>query len=213
MPIFCPICNKSSAQSRFFGAFCESCMAQKLKREISKHARIYQCRFCERLKIKGTFYDYDKNSLGKALNVAMGLKDAKVIVEDFKNGWADLNIIFHREGENMDVKAGVSVKVAHETCQKCYRISAGYYQGVIQVRGNRMKMERFVEGLKRYVERRDGFISKIEDQQNGYDIYVSDKSVANSFFVERKIKVEKSFRFYGMKRGVKLYRNTYAVHL
>lgn len=213
MTIYCPTCNRSSDECRFIGEFCEFCAASKLKMKVPDFARISQCRFCERLKIKGEYVEMNMDSLGRALKYALGIPTYKVKVESYSNGMAYIAV----HGETEPAKAGVHMKIRiriiHATCKRCFRISAGYYQGVIQLRGNRMKIERLKANLKRYLEKRDEFISKEEPETNGIDLYVSSKAAANSFFMDYKLKPEKSFRLFGMKRGMKVYRNTYALHL
>lgn len=213
MTIYCPTCNRSSDECRFIGEFCEFCAGSKLKMDVPDFAKISQCRFCERLKIKGEYVDMNMDSLGRALKYALNIPEYIVDVEKYSNGMA--YIYAHKETE--PARAGVAmrvrVRVIHATCRRCFRVSAGYYQGVVQLRGNRMKIERIKEQMKRYLERREEFISKEEKQTNGIDLYVSSKQAANSFFMDFKLKPEKSFRLYGMKRGMKVYRNTYSLHV
>ena len=67
--------------------------------------------------------------------------------------------------------------------------------------------------LSRYLERREAYITKVEEATNGIDIYVSNKEAANNFFIDHDLKPLRSFRLWGMKKGKKVYRNTYSLHV
>lgn len=75
------------------------------------------------------------------------------------------------------------------------------------------RINNLIAKITKYVQRRGGFIAKMEDIEGGKDVYVSDKLMMNEFFKDYDIKPIRSFRLYGMKRGKKLYRNTYSLHL
>ena len=49
---------------------------------------------------------------------------------------------------------------------------------------------------------------------NGYDVYVSNKLLANAFIAERNIVAKTSYTLSGLnKSGKKVYKNTYAIRL
>lgn len=217
MTIHCPICNRSSDDVRFVGDFCEFCIADRLKRKIPEVVKVYQCRFCEKMKVGSTYMGGpgDMNALGKAIRVALGLKEIyKVKVNEYTNwGMARCMITCEYEDQRIDFDASIKVKVLHETCQRCYRISAGYYQAIIQLRGNRVKIDALAGKVQRFFVKEGGFVTKTEQAENGIDIYVSDKLIAAEFFKYMRLKPKKSWRLFGVKNGKDLTRNTYALHL
>ncbi|HIH50177.1 TPA: hypothetical protein HA291_01835, partial [Candidatus Micrarchaeota archaeon] len=89
----------------------------------------------------------------------------------------------------------------------------GYYEALVQLRGDWDRINSLIRNITKYVERRNGFIAKIEKVENGKDVYLSDKLMANAFFHDYDLKPTRSFRLYGMKRGKKVYRNTYSLRL
>lgn len=213
MTIYCPTCNRSSEQAAFVGEFCEFCISDKLRRKLPEMIRVYQCRFCKKIKVVNTFEEDGERSLQRAVAVATKL-DCKVkILEQRRNGIIRCRLYCNYEDGKVSFEQEFKLKIQNETCQRCYRISAGYYQGIVQLRGNRMKMAKITEKLKAYLEKNGGFITKIEDVTNGFDIYVSDKQVTNNFFIQKEMKPERSYRLFGVKNGKKMYRNTYALHL
>lgn len=185
---------------------------ERLSRDVPDSVVINQCRFCRRIKEGKIFSKMRKDSLSRAIRIGMKLQcEVKVKNYDAKN--ADAVMIYTVEDEKVNVPKHVSIKIKYETCQRCYRISAGYYEAVVQLRGDFNKMEKLEGRIKRYVERRGGFITKTEKTDYGLDIYASDKMMMNEFFKDYNLKPKRSFRLYGVRRGRKLYRNTYSLHL
>jgi NMD protein affecting ribosome stability and mRNA decay len=213
MKIHCPTCSRSSDEAVFIGEFCEFCIAEKVKRKLPKEIAVHQCRFCNRVKVANTFFGGTDSTWGRALAEATGEECRVKALEREKNGTVKCRIICRYGGGKVAFDHDFKVRVAHETCQRCYRMSSGYYEGVVQLRGNRIKIERVQEKLKRFVERRGGYITRTDDVLNGVDLYVSDKEMANGFFAMTELKPERSFRLYGVRNGKKVYRNTYALHL
>lgn len=151
-------------------------------------------------------------SLSRAVKVGHRLQcEVKVIGHTGKE--IDAVFVFEVDGERVSFPRRLQYKVLHETCQRCYRISSGYYEAVIQLRGDMYRINNLIAKVTKYVQRRGGFIAKIEDVNEGRDVYVSDKLMMNEFFKDYGLKPTRSFRLYGMKRGKKLYRNTYSLHL
>lgn len=215
MARYCPTCNRSSDECQFVGEFCEHCIAGKLRRTMPKMIRTYQCRFCNRVKVGQTFMDpgNEKRVLGKAIAHELGSEFEVGVLNYGHRGVATCRVTKKFDGVPVSFEIDITIKELHETCQKCYRISAGYYQGIVQLRGNRDKMARLMAKLSRYLERRGGYITKVEDAPNGIDIYVSHKEAANGFFIAHDLKPVKSYRLWGVKRGKKVNRNTYSLHV
>ncbi len=173
---------------------------------------IYQCRFCERIKEGRTFSSISNKSLSRAIKIELKLQsDVKVKTHDAKG--VDVVFVTEVDGERVGFPKRLELKIAHETCQRCYWISSGYYEAVVQLRGDWYRINNLIAKITKYVKRRDGFIAKIEKIDNGSDVYVSNKLMMNDFFHDYELKPARSFRLYGMKRGRKVYRNTYSLHL
>jgi NMD protein affecting ribosome stability and mRNA decay len=153
-------------------------------------------------------------SLGKAIEFELKLNSNwKVKVKDYGDETINAVFIFNYENEKVGFNKELKYKFAKQTCQRCERISGGYYEAIAQLRGSGERINNLIKKITKYVERREGFITKIEIVENGKDVYVSDKLIMNEFFKDYDLKPKRSFRLYGMKRGKKLFRNTYSLHL
>ncbi|MCL4373878.1 MAG: 60S ribosomal export protein NMD3 [Candidatus Marsarchaeota archaeon] len=213
MTKYCPICNRSSDDVKFFGEICAYCTIDMLKKKIPSTAKIYTCRFCGRVKAGADYERISKASLARALQGQLSTSDCKVSVSDFdiehRRATAEFSCY---EGELAFTKE-VKLSIEHKTCQTCYRQRSGYYEAVIQLRGSSEAVGKVLGRLEAYVSRNGAFIAKEEAVRKGYDIYVSDKLVASGFFSYYRLKPLKSYELYGLKRGRKVYRNIYAVSL
>ena len=209
--IYCPLCNKSSNDIRFIGNFCEECVVKKLEVKIPETVTVFQCRWCKRIKEGKTFSRMSNNSLQRAVKIELKLPyDVKVSAHTAKQ--IDATFITEIDEDRVSFNRTLNYEIAHETCQRCYRISSGYYEAVVQIRGDVKRTDNLIGKITKYVQRRGGFVAKIEDMGNGKDVYVSDKLMMNTFFKDYDIKPVRSFRLYGEKKGIKLYRNTYSLH-
>jgi nonsense-mediated mRNA decay protein 3 len=215
MPIYCPTCNRSSDDCQFIGEFCEFCLGDKEKRKMPKQIKVFQCRLCSRLKVGQTYMETgnEKRVLGRAINHEIGSQYEVGVLDFGRNNVARCMITRKTDDGDIKFEAEFDIKQLHETCQRCFRISAGYYQGIVQLRGNREKMDRLMAKLSRYLERRKSYITKVEDVSNGIDIYVSNKEETNNFFMAHDLKPLRSYRLWGMKMGKKVNRNTYSLHV
>ena len=215
MPKYCPTCNRSSDDCLFIGEFCEFCIGEKLKRGIPKLVTVFQCRLCKRVKVGKEFMEAgnEKRVLGKAIMQQIGSEFEVGVLSFGRTGAAKCMITKKFEEGPVGFGVDIDIKRQYETCQRCFRISSGYYQGVVQLRGNREKMARLMAKLSRYLERRESYITKVEDVTNGVDIYVSNKEAANNFFIDHDLKPVRSFRLWGVKKGKKVNRNTYSLHV
>ena len=141
MTIYCPICNKSSDDMRFVGSFCEECVIKKLEKKIPESATIYQCRFCRKIKEGRTFSKLGKEALARAIKIELKLKEDVKVKEYVYEKFIDASFTTEVDGEKVSFQKRLEFKIAHETCQRCYRISSGYYEAVVQLRGDRQRIE------------------------------------------------------------------------
>ncbi len=213
MTIYCPLCNKSSDDERFVGNFCESCTIKKLEKKIPKSVTVYQCRWCNRIKEGNTFSQISNNSLGRAVRLELRLHDfVRVKSHESKSIYAVIQSDVN--GERVAFPFTFELKMAHETCQRCYHISSGYYEAIVQIRGTSFEKINMLEAkIKRFIEKKGGFVSKTEKVEGGLDVYTSDKRATSAFVIMNELKATRSYRLYGMKSGKRVYRNTYSVHV
>ncbi|MEM0149984.1 MAG: NMD3-related protein [Candidatus Micrarchaeaceae archaeon] len=213
MTKYCPTCNRSSDDVQFFGEFCEFCTIEMLKKKVPDAAKIYTCRFCNRVKSGADYENISKASLAAAMGHELGIKDCTLKIEEYDIERRRAVAMFICYGGKLSFSKSIKLKIEHRTCQTCYRMHSGYYEAVIQLRGSSEQVRKTLGKLAVYIERHGAFISKQEAVRHGYDIYVSSKMVASAFFSYYRLNPVKSYELYGLKKGKRVYRNIYALVL
>jgi len=205
----CPTCNRSSADVHFYGDFCETCTLERLSHKLHDEVQVMVCKRCGRIKLNNQAVEKDDAALEELL--AKSFKDFEIKLLSTTQDSALIELNKYDE-DIRGIRKEVLLRYKKFMCQKCNRQSAGYYEGVIQLRGNPEKCARMLHRLEKYYFERDEFISKIEKVNNGVDLYVSSKKLASGFMAERGLKPTMSYELYGLRKGQRLYRNTYALH-
>ncbi len=209
----CPTCNRSSDEFKFIGDFCEFCAAETAKKRAPSRVEIEQCRMCERVRIKGVYKEMNNNSVKAIIESEMKMMPGwEAEVENITDRQALVRFHYGDEAPASFEKT-VQIKIVHRTCDDCFKRSAGYYQAVVQLRGDPAKVEKESNRIIKNLESRGAFVSKIDKLDVGCDMYVSNKTLITEYFMQRKLKPKKSFTQYGMKGGMRLYRNTYHLRL
>jgi NMD protein affecting ribosome stability and mRNA decay len=206
----CPICNKSSDEIEFFGEFCEDCAGKKFKGKLGREAKVIVCRDCGRIKVAGVFVPDTESNMERLL--AIVFKPFKVRLIHSSNGIARIKVRDEKQ-DGLEVEHNVHLTFERILCDSDSRKRAGYYEAVLQFRGDLDKVDRFAAALQRYIEKNGAFVTRTEKKEHGVDVYVSDKKVALSFITVRHLKWKGSFELHGEKRGRRLYRNTYFITL
>ncbi|MCL4389336.1 MAG: 60S ribosomal export protein NMD3 [Candidatus Marsarchaeota archaeon] len=209
---YCPTCNASSDDVRFIGEFCENCVKEKISKGIPDCATLEVCKSCGRIRTHEGYVQASRPAIKDALSLSLGVK-WNISVNDFD--WKKANLTFRKEyeGEEVAIPKDISIKIKKTMCTDCYRRTSGYFEATVQLRGKPEKVERVMGKLLKFIEARNAFVSRVDELDNGYDIYVSDKTIANAFFEYYELKPGRSYTLHGVKHGKKLYRNTYILRL
>jgi NMD protein affecting ribosome stability and mRNA decay len=184
-----------------------------MKKKIPDSITIYTCRFCGRVKAIGDYEEPSKKSIAEAVSHQFKLDDCIIEVEEYDLERKRATIALHCLNDELSFDKRIRLKVEHQTCQLCYRKRSGYYEAVVQIRGESAQVSKALERLEHYLGKHGAFIAKIENVKHGVDVYASDKLVVNGFFAYYRLKPKKSYELYGLKRGKKVYRNIYALIL
>lgn len=101
----------------------------------------------------------------------------------------------------------IYVKIKKQMCSRCIKLSGGYYEAVLQIRGN--GKERILEMIKKLIKN-----AIMEEKKNGYDIRFIKKAEAAKIARMLKLKgfeIKESYRFVSTKKDKRLYRNYYSI--
>jgi len=111
-------------------------------------------------------------------------------------------------------RALVTIELKQTTCDVCSLISAGYYEAILQVRGEERLPKGEITWIRKMLEARAGevsasdrsiFISKIEERPEGLDFYVSSLSLARGMAEVLKkgfnAEISETAKLIGRERG------------
>ncbi len=213
---YCPTCSRSTDDARFIGEFCEFCVIEKISAGIQDKAQIDRCRSCERIRTPEGFDDFSLEAMAESLKheLHLGQCEVKVTAFDTHTMQAAVRITSEYEDERVTFEKQVHVKFRRMMCQRCYRQSSGYYEALVQLRGNERTVENVAASITKFIEARGSFLSKTEKVRGGYDVYIGDKEAANQYFMlHNTLRPTRSYKLFGVKKGKKLFRNIYALHM
>jgi nonsense-mediated mRNA decay protein 3 len=211
MPRHCPSCSRSEADAKFYGEFCEYCLKDRLREKLPGTIPMKFCRKCGRVWNGKTF----REPTGEVLEEALGLhlKGYKIHLMEIDGDLLTVEVGEQRKEGVLAVEKKIETKREKALCDQCNKISGGYYEATIQLRGTPEKVERMKERIIRYVRKSNAFIAKVNEADNGIDIYISDKNVAAEMILHMRLKAVISYTLYGERRGKRVSRNTYAIHV
>ncbi len=137
---------------------------------------------------------------------------------DYKNYEVEVEV----RGEVYDIlfvqKKKILLRIHMAYCDVCSRRVSGYYEAVIQIRGEEEKVEEITgEIRRRFKEDPKAFILKEEEEREGRDFYVSNSKLAKKVIRELQNKyggeIKETATLYTRKEGKDVYRMTYLLRL
>ncbi len=205
MFLHCAVCGRNEKEVKLLTRrnICVDCYIPTIK-----YDRLFEFRFCKRCDkvylgrwVKRNFFemkDYarEKMKAGENRVVDVDLEKKLILIDiGVEKVWLDVDFVYRQT-----------------ICEDCSKKAGGYYEAIIQLRGEREQVEKYLEKIKKTISK-DSFVSKIEEIHGGYDIYVGSKDVAFNVLTKYELKAKRSRTLAGVKEGKKIYRHTFAVRL
>jgi nonsense-mediated mRNA decay protein 3 len=203
--LVCPRCGRTSDQVEFIEAFCRDDYPVRLK--LPEKIELEQCTRCERIRLRGEWLPYNGKKIGEyVVSKCRG---------DFESAEYDLNTqtaTFSMRGTGSRVPRTVRLEIKKTICQQCSRISGGYYEAIIQLRGDPLKVRGHAEMLMKRLARKT-FIAKEEEKDAGLDIYVGSSKAVVEVVTALSLKTLITKKLIGRDEGKRLYRTTFLIRL
>ncbi len=202
-PMFCIKCGKEAVA----GNFCKKCFLDSNRLFAIRDFTTRVCQNCGKLeegpieeqikkkietKNRITYVDIKSRQSGNRIN-------ADVACEGFIHPLKSLVKENHK----------ILITLKKTKCTQCVELSGGYYEAVLQVRGE--QQERIMRKLEKMVDNEN--ISRVIKLKEGYDVRLIKKSSAPKIarFLREYFTIKESYKLVGEKKGKRLYRNYYAV--
>jgi NMD protein affecting ribosome stability and mRNA decay len=211
MPRYCPTCGNSSDRMQFFGNFCEECTRKKFAESLISSIEVYRCKSCGRIKAGGGFAQPGSDSLAAAVKKQLGGYAIKII--GIGEDECSAKVLVSQDTAHGTISSEKEIVISYKKvlCERCYRKACNYHEAVVQLRGDMQRAQKMLARITKYFEDRNGFITKVEENDNGMDVYLSSKKLASAFMSRMDLKPVMSYTLVGVRKGKKVYKNTYAL--
>lgn len=222
---FCPKCGRQTDE--LFDSLCELCFKREIKLIESTETSISICRTCgcyfkgnERTSIEAFVEDRIRKDIGKKYGC-----ESKVEIKEIKSVDKRAHVLVIAKAElrglQLTENGEFEVVLKPESCERCNRISGGYYTGIVQVRADgRIPTDdelAIAEEIAYSSVIEPDFISKELLLKEGLDIYVSSMECGHRITkaIVRQFggSYSKSQKLYGRKDGKNVYRTSFSVRL
>ncbi len=218
----CPSCGKKEGEhAPFAGSFCIECFSnQKNFFELKSPLVLEQCQKCERVKLQSTWLALDtallKAFLGAKIKSPHKMSIASCQVKETGRHKLEAQATVNFEVAEYDAKISkkilAAITIVPTTCTECSQRSGGYYESIIQIRGDSTRLDKAVERIGRIVNQ-FSFISKIDVKKEGIDLYVGKDDAARRALSKLGWQYTRADKQAGARQGKTLYRRTYCVRL
>lgn len=205
--LICPKCGRNEGEVRFIEAFCIDCYPVSVK--VPDRVELERCKRCGRMLLRGEWTLYDEKKVEAFI---LGKCRGEFSSASYDFGKQMAVFVMHRGGKEMRPERLVPFALNTVMCPQCNRISGGYYQGIIQLRGDPKKVERLARTLIGRLEKKT-FISKTEEKDGGLDIYVGSSKAVVGAVGGLGMRVLITKKLIGRDEGKRLYRTTFAIRL
>lgn len=234
----CPNCGRETTE--LLDGFCPTCAAERLSLiQAPEVMDATECAHCRRQLIGAAWRaggrtrdDRLEAALREATRIDARLERVSWKLtprwEDERNALVSLELSGAIREVVVRRTFQTRVRFATTACPDCSREMGGYFEAILQVRGDDgTDLERFLPTVERQVESRiatfraegrpNAFVSKVERTRHGTDYYLGSKEVARILTSElaegHGAAREESTKLVGRKDGRDLVRSTYLVRL
>jgi len=201
--LVCPKCGRRNDEVRFIEAFCIECYPLKL--EAPRSMELERCKKCGKMKLRGEWTSYDEGKIKEYVE-SKCRGDFSSLNYDLSRQVVEFTIT--RSGESIVVERNARLEIKTVMCPQCNRISGGYYQAIVQLRGDPEKIREYANLLERKLSKRS-FIAKTEEKHEGLDIYIGSSKAVVETIQELKLHTVISKKLVGREQGKRLYRTTF----
>ncbi len=206
----CPACGAKSSEKKFVGDFCTQCYSSRIPLEVPRVISVLQCTACGKIKdgkewVHGNERNIEKQVLskvrGKVSNARVELEPVPRIVFLVDVGDSFLEVVrkfeLRREGS---------------VCTNCSRKTSGYFEAIVQLRGDFDTIGKTLGKLERKLEK-STTISRLEELREGVDLYVVSKKATGEALSELGLHFTTSNKLFGVRDGQRIYRTTFCVRV
>jgi nonsense-mediated mRNA decay protein 3 len=205
--LICPRCGESDEKKEFVDSFCIDCLPIKL--EHPKKFEYERCKKCERIKVVTYWKQFEIGEIEKHITSKCKGEFEKVSV-DFDNS----EIVFDlgEKRKNLEVRRKIEVAIKTTICPDCNKISGGYFEACIQLRGEEKRVTKMATKIIEMVGNKT-FLSRTEETENGLDLLFGSSKAIVGIVNELGYRVTITKKLVGQEQGKRLFRTTFLIRL
>jgi len=203
--LICPKCGRSSDKVRFVEAFCAECYPVKLK--CPPKMEVEECTRCGKLRIRGEWVEPNKRALSDYI-----VSKCRGGFEKGSYDFDEQTVTFVMDKTGIEVERSIALDIKKTICGYCSRISGGYFEAIIQLRGDPLKVKGHALMFVKKLSKRT-FIAKEEEKEGGLDIYVGNSKAVVELMSALGIRTLITKKLVGASEGKRIYRTTFLVRL
>lgn len=203
--LICPRCGKNSKEVKFLDAFCVNCYPFNL--QLPKSVKIEMCKRCGKMRVKGEWVEYDRKKLEEYV---AGKSRGEFEKVEYDSDSKEMIFTVRKWDESAEIRMPFEFEKMVVICPDCSRIAGGYFESIIQLRGNEKKVEKYSKLLTRMLKDKT-FITKSEEMHGGVDMYVGSTREVLGVMSELRLRTKITKKLMGLREGKRYYRTTFAI--
>lgn len=204
--LVCPKCGKRNDETGFIEAFCAECYPINI--QLPKKITLLFCKHCNKMLLKGKWIPYNKNVIGEYL---IGKCRGDFSAAEYDPDSETITFTILKRGTEAKVKMIVPVELENVTCITCSRISGGYFESIIQLRGDEKRVEKYKKIFLEELSKKTFIIKEKLQKTGGADLYIGKTKEVIKLMQELGLKAKITRKLIGRQEGKRLYRTTFAI--
>ncbi|MFB6241994.1 MAG: 60S ribosomal export protein NMD3 [Candidatus Nanosalina sp.] len=221
---FCPFCGKETDE--LYGEekkLCAECYPEKNDLlEIPDKVEITVCGVCGRMRKSGEWieaYSMQEQLAEKFSEFAE--PEVEMELQFWEDDEGDIQVRVHAFKGEMEDSYDTEVEFQDDHCQDCAKFQGGFYKVKMQLRGDKplepVSNDIVDEAAEATNETRKDFLSNIDDNDHGYDFFLSTERMAKKILKmlrdEYEPEIKRSYELIGEEQGEEVYRNVISVRV
>ncbi len=200
---YCIKCGKREAVKN---NLCEECFLESYEVYKFKDVKISICPKCQKKTIKP--YDSVEDFLKAKIK---GHVTVSNVTLDEGNRIIHYTIL--PDGFIHSLQVEKPITILKDLCQDCSRLASGYFEAIIQLRGDKERIEKTYFKVEKKLLANQTRIVKVEQLKEGLDLYVFSTRITGMVLSFLKLKFETSKKLAGRINGRNVYRTSFLVRL
>jgi len=207
MEKICPRCGVSSRERDFVSAFCTRCYEPHIT--VPAALSIPLCSRCSRAKIGKEWIPKERFSL---LSFILRKCKGEIASGRYDDQKEELTLLLPAGAHFKELRFPLKIEWKKTLCTDCSRASGGYFEAIVQFRGDEKLREKLAEKFRRFIAQKT-FIAHIAHVKEGIDIYTGSRPATEEVLAQLGVRSRASFKLAGVREGKRIYRATYAIRL